>query len=116
MSPTVKAKRPHPAAAPVKPKNPLVAVGLSFALPGAGQFYNGEHAKGAAFLAVALGILVYVVYAITGAMLTGDPELAIERVTEQAAALGLLSGVGFPALMAVAMADAWFGAKRANSR
>ena len=112
MSPTVKAQRPTPAAAAAKRKNPLVAVGLSFALPGGGQFYLGAWAKGAGFLAVALAMVAYVIYISVMASVSGDPELIVEAMAAQAGTLGFLAGIAFPALMIASMADAWFHAKR----
>ena len=40
---------------PPQEKNPWAAAGLSFLLPGGGQFYNGETNEGLGLLAVALG-------------------------------------------------------------
>ncbi|MFC1742969.1 DUF5683 domain-containing protein [Candidatus Riflebacteria bacterium] len=36
-------------------KNPNAAVALSFLIPGGGQFYNEEYAKGVAFLVTSIG-------------------------------------------------------------
>lgn len=46
----------------VQKKNPWLAFGLSFLIPGGGQFYNGQHSKGVAQLGgVGLGIGLMVI-------------------------------------------------------
>lgn len=40
----------HPTGQTVSGKNPWVALALSFVIPGVGQFYNGDHSKGAVIL------------------------------------------------------------------
>ena len=51
-------------------KNPWVAFALSFTIPGAGQFYNGEPKKAVAMLAGMIGGLAF-----TTASQTDDDEL-----------------------------------------
>ena len=50
----------------MKMRSPYSAVLLSFVLPGMGQLYNGEHAKGIALLCIDLGIAFGMIMATIG--------------------------------------------------
>ncbi|MCX7875836.1 MAG: hypothetical protein N2321_06670 [Melioribacteraceae bacterium] len=43
---------------PAKKKTPIIAAGLSFVLPGAGQFYSERYLKSAVFLAIELSSII----------------------------------------------------------
>jgi TM2 domain-containing membrane protein YozV len=67
LAPALTASAAAPRAAPtLSRKNPWVALGLSWLVPGGGQFYNGQSGKGSRCLGVFLGGLVLYWPAIDG--------------------------------------------------
>jgi hypothetical protein len=97
---------PHPPRGPRK--RTIVAVVLTFLLPGLGQIYNGERAKGAAILVatLVLGTLAYLwMPAVTPDMAPEDLDLAQAGKFLAVGALVFAVGV-------VAVVDAGLRARR----
>lgn len=98
----------------VKPtKEPLLAAVLSFFIPGAGQFYNGQALKGALFL-ISIPVLMIVVPAIIDIILLAifrDPSILIVDLFLEPF-LGIVSLI----VWAINLYDAYKGAEKINKR
>lgn len=118
---TEEAMPPFPRSTVKKLKNPWAAFGLSLLLTGGGQFYNGQHRKGALQLAgsaVGTGLLVSGMLATTEDILVATTELSVTGETEVKEARGktrIVTGLALlMGLKAWSMIDAPIAANSIN--
>ncbi len=90
----------------VEPKNPYLAVLLSAVCPGAGQYYNGETAKGLVLALVTLALIVALLWSPLG--FAGEAIGLTPTSTALIAAIGIVYVIG--------LADANIGARNPRRR